>query len=319
MAEVAEVPHVRPNLACRFYEERFPQLHEAVNTNVTSIGDMGAYVKLLEYNHVDGMILLSELSRRRIRSINKLVRVGRDECAVVVRVDEEKGYIDLSKRRLSDEEKVRCANKFEKAKHVNSIVKHTADLLNMQTNQELEDFMAKTAWTLDKQFHKAEEEYKASYDCFKKAVDDPSMLANLDITEIQRETLLKTIRQRLTPQAQKLRSEIEVTCYSYEGVDAIKQALNKGLTHTTEYVPLRITLIAPPLFVMTTITNDRKSGVDIMNAAMDSIKEEIESLGGRFEIKKMVESVDPATEENKENATDESNKEDQLSDEENEE
>ena len=41
-------------VGCRFYEERFPQLHEAVNTNVTSIGDMGAYVKLLEYNNVDG-------------------------------------------------------------------------------------------------------------------------------------------------------------------------------------------------------------------------------------------------------------------------
>ena len=26
----------------------------------------------------------------------------------------DKGYIDLSKRRLSDEEKVKCANKFEK-------------------------------------------------------------------------------------------------------------------------------------------------------------------------------------------------------------
>ena len=62
------------------------------------------------------MILLSELSRRRIRSINKLVRVGRDECAVVVRVDREKGYIDLSKRRLSDDEKKRCENKFEKVK-----------------------------------------------------------------------------------------------------------------------------------------------------------------------------------------------------------
>ena len=57
---------------------------------------------------------MSELSRRRIRSINKLVRVGRDECAVVLRVDKEKGYIDLSKRRLSDDEKRRCENKFEK-------------------------------------------------------------------------------------------------------------------------------------------------------------------------------------------------------------
>ena len=65
-----------------------------------------------------GMILLSELSRRRIRSINKLVRVGRDECAVVVRVDRDKGYIDLSKRRLSDDEKKRCENKFEKVRCV---------------------------------------------------------------------------------------------------------------------------------------------------------------------------------------------------------
>ena len=51
---MSAAPNVRPNLNCRFYEEKFPQLHEAVNTNVTSIGDMGAYVKLLEYNNVDG-------------------------------------------------------------------------------------------------------------------------------------------------------------------------------------------------------------------------------------------------------------------------
>ena len=42
------------------------------------------------------MILLSELSRRRIRSINKLIRVGRTEPVVVIRVDKDKGYIDSS-------------------------------------------------------------------------------------------------------------------------------------------------------------------------------------------------------------------------------
>ena len=40
---------------------------------------MGAYVSLLEYDNIEGMILLSELSRRRIRSINKLIRVGKQE------------------------------------------------------------------------------------------------------------------------------------------------------------------------------------------------------------------------------------------------
>ena len=58
--------------------------------NVRSIAEMSAYVCLLEYN-IEGMILLSELSRRRIRSINKLIRIGRNECVVVIRVDKEKG------------------------------------------------------------------------------------------------------------------------------------------------------------------------------------------------------------------------------------
>lgn len=38
---------------------------------------MGAYVSLLEYGNIEGMILLSELSRRRIRSVQKLIKVGR--------------------------------------------------------------------------------------------------------------------------------------------------------------------------------------------------------------------------------------------------
>ena len=41
-----------------------------------SIAEMGAYVQLLEYNNIEGMILLSELTRRRIRSVSKLIKVS---------------------------------------------------------------------------------------------------------------------------------------------------------------------------------------------------------------------------------------------------
>src|SRR5271154_4819466 len=76
---------------CRFYENQFPAIEELVVVQVRQIAEMGAYVKLLEYDNIEGMILLSELSRRRIRSINKLIRVGRNEVVVVLRVDQEKG------------------------------------------------------------------------------------------------------------------------------------------------------------------------------------------------------------------------------------
>jgi translation initiation factor 2 subunit 1 len=47
------------------------------------------------------MILLSELSRRRIRSIQKLIRVGRDEVVVVLRVDKEKGITNARNRAVN--------------------------------------------------------------------------------------------------------------------------------------------------------------------------------------------------------------------------
>lgn len=130
--------------------------------NVRSIAEMGAYVYLLEYNNIEGMILLSELSRRRIRSINKLIRVGKTEPVVVIRVDKNKGYIDLSKRRVSPEDVEKCTERFAKAKAVNSMLRHVADIMGFD-NQQLEDLYEKTAWHFEEKHN-----YKVSaYDVFK--------------------------------------------------------------------------------------------------------------------------------------------------------
>ena len=59
----------------RMYESKYPEVDDVVMVQVKSIAEMGAYVGLLEYNGIEGMILLSELSRRRIRSITKLIKV----------------------------------------------------------------------------------------------------------------------------------------------------------------------------------------------------------------------------------------------------
>lgn len=40
-------------LRCRFYENQYPEPEELVMANVTDIGEMGAYVKLLEYDDID--------------------------------------------------------------------------------------------------------------------------------------------------------------------------------------------------------------------------------------------------------------------------
>ena len=67
---------------------------------INTVEDIGAYVSLLEYGNIEGMIALSELSKRKIRSLNKVLQVGNIEAVAVLHVDEEKGYIDLSKEKL---------------------------------------------------------------------------------------------------------------------------------------------------------------------------------------------------------------------------
>nr|CAB3241589.1 eukaryotic translation initiation factor 2 subunit 1 [Phallusia mammillata] len=284
------------SISCRFYADKFPEVEDVVMVNVQSIAEMGAYVRLLEYNNIEGMILLSELSRRRIRSINKLIRVGRDECVVVIRVDKEKGYIDLSKRRVSPEEAKKCENKYSKAKCVHSILRHTVELLHVEGIEvDFEDFFQRTAWAFDKKYKRANEKYPASYDIFKKVIEDTSILNELEISEPEKKLLLKNIQRRLTPQAMKVRSDVEVSCYAYEGVDAVKRALKTGVECSTEEHKIKINLIAPPLYVLTTQSLDRNLGVEALQKALNCIEETILAADGMFNVKmapKVVTDVD---------------------------
>jgi hypothetical protein len=43
----------KDNLRCRFYENQYPEPEEVVMCNVTEIGEMGAYVTLLEYDNIE--------------------------------------------------------------------------------------------------------------------------------------------------------------------------------------------------------------------------------------------------------------------------
>ena len=271
-----------PQISCRFYEQKYPEVDEVVMVNVVQIAEMGAYVKLLEYDGQKGMILMSEFSRKRIRSINKLVRVGRTECVLVTRVDQDKGYIDLSKRRVVQEDIRRCEEKYSKAKTVNQILRHVGELLDYEDNKQLEELYRKTAWYFDKKYASS----GGSHEMFKDAAQKPEVLDELeDIDEHTKDVLLKNIKRRLTPQAVKVRADVEVLCYAYEGIDAVKDALRAGLAVSTEEVPLKINLIAPPIYVISVTLFDEEKGVEAVKAAMAAIETSIKEAGGKFIVK----------------------------------
>ena len=68
------------------------------------------------------------------------------------------------------------------------------------------------------------------------------MLDELNLDEKTKSTLLSNIMRRLTPQAVKIRADIEVSCYAYEGIDAVKTSLLEGLKCSSEDVPIKVSI-----------------------------------------------------------------------------
>ncbi len=71
---------------------------------------------------------------------------------------------------------------------------------------------------------------------------------NQQITPEMKESIVSYIRRRLAPKPIKIRADVEVTCFAYEGIEAIKAALQAGLDTTTNS-EVEIKLIAPPMCV----------------------------------------------------------------------
>jgi predicted RNA-binding protein with RPS1 domain len=83
---------------CRYYRERVPAKDGLVAVVTTEIKDTGAYVRLLEYDNIEAFIMLGQVTAKRVKSVYKFLKIGKQEMMEVLRVDEDKMCIDLSKK-----------------------------------------------------------------------------------------------------------------------------------------------------------------------------------------------------------------------------
>lgn len=101
---------------------------------------------------------------------------------MVLRVDPDKGYIDLSRRKAKIDEGKICEKKYKQAKKVHNVMKQTAAMLN----EDLESLYKRSAWRLY-------EKYESAYEVFKAAVENPEAIKQLGLDEKTYDTLMKNI------------------------------------------------------------------------------------------------------------------------------
>jgi translation initiation factor 2 subunit 1 len=124
-------------------------------------------------------------------------------------------------------------------------MRHVAETMH----QDQEQISAQVAWPLYKK-------YGHAYDAFKAAIkynisffliisksEPDKVFEGLNMGPELTDAVIKNIKRRLTPQPVKVRADVEITCFRYEGIDAIKKALVKGEATSTPDTPIKVILL----------------------------------------------------------------------------
>src|SRR3990167_2288757 len=115
-----------------FKKQDFPEEGDLVLCTVTSVQFHSVFVDMDEYKR-GGMIHISEVSPGRIRNIRDFVKEGKKIVCKVLRINKEKGYIDLSLRRVNESEKRRKIDQIKREQNAENIVELSAKKLDMKT------------------------------------------------------------------------------------------------------------------------------------------------------------------------------------------
>lgn len=106
------------------------------------------------------------------------------------------------------------------------------------------------------------------------------VFGELDIPADILEDLRANIARRLTPQPVKVRADLLLTNFAFSGILAIQAALAAGEALSTPEIPIKIRLVAPPLYVMISNTTDKQGAIDLLEKAVEVIGEVISKEEG---------------------------------------
>jgi translation initiation factor 2 alpha subunit (eIF-2alpha) len=134
------------------YYKKFPKVDDIVKAKIEKINQLGIEVTLPEYDNLNGYITYNEASRKKNFNINKIFTVGYDVNLIVINVDYEKKYIDLSKRTISDNESDLFTVKLKKYMVLYNMWKYIYqrywEIFSDINNNEFEKFLNCTLWKL---------------------------------------------------------------------------------------------------------------------------------------------------------------------------
>ncbi len=253
----------------------WPEVGDLVVATVTEVASYGAYASLSEYEDKPGLLHISEISARWVRNIREYVKEGQKVVLKVLRVDSEKGHVDLSLRRVTGRERKEKLLKFKQDRKAETLLKMAAERLG--TNLDEAD---KTIGL------KIEEFFGTLYAGFESAAESgEKALAGAEIPKEWATVLTEIAKANVKIPRVKVSGILKISSFKPNGVNVVREALIRAKNvKKSEDAKINIYTIGAPRYKIEVEARDYKEGERVLKEATSIAIVSIEKEDGLGEF-----------------------------------
>ena len=251
-----------------FYKKQgFPENDEIVMCTVKKILPHSVFVDIDEYSR-EGMVHISEVSPGRIRNLRDFISEGRKIVCKVLNINKERGYIDLSLRRVNLIQKRKKIDDYKQEMKAEKLLEHAGKPLKLS----LEDMYKEVGY-------KILDNYSSLTECFKEIANNNLKLDKLGIKESLAVKIESTVEERMKPQMIFIKGILKLSTKESNGIEIIKKVLNNLISKG-----VKITYLGAPKYKVVIEDSDYKKAENRLKDAITTSLELSKKLKAEAEF-----------------------------------
>ncbi len=232
-----------------------PDENELVIAVIKKIMPYGAFCVLPEYNNLEAFLHVSEVASRWIKNIHEFISEGQRHVMKVYRVDRTKGQVDISLKRVSEEEK--------KAKLELIRTEKRGEMLLEQAMKSVPSLKADPV----KLRETIEAEFGDIYSCFKEAsFSGEKALEKLDIPKELKAKIVEVGKKSIKKPTVEVKAIVSITSYNPDGVGDIRKIL--------EHEDVATHYLGAPRYQISLISSDYKKAEKRLLSVLEEMEKQ---------------------------------------------
>ncbi len=249
----------------------YPEEGEFVVATVKNIHPYGAFLILDEYPGKEGFMHISEVASTWVKNIRDYIKEGQKIVAKVIRVDPSKGHIDLSLKRVNQQQRKAKLQEFKRAQKAENLLKMAAEKLG-------KDFS--TAWR--EVWAPLEEEYGEVYGAFEDAAQNGIDVLRGIIPEEWLAPLEEIVTSYVEVPTVTIDAEFEITVPKPNGIEIIREALIKARDRANKEneIEVKFTYQGAPRYRIDITAPDYYKAEEVLESIAEEILRVIKEAGG---------------------------------------